>query len=59
MPTLFEINSDETFFYPFTFSVNKCDVTLLMTIAWVCVPNKIKIMNVKVFNSMWGVKLDF
>ena len=31
MPTLFEINSDETFFYPFTFSVNKCDVTLLMT----------------------------
>ena len=51
--TLLNINSDETLFYPFTLSVIKREGSL-NTIddpcVWVCVPNKVKKLNLKVFN---------
>ena len=49
------INSDEN---QFTVSVNKCGGccnTIDDPYARVCVPNKVKKMNVKVFNSVPGV----
>ena len=49
------INSDETHFYPFPVTVNKCGRscdTIDNAYAQVCVPNKVKNMNVKVFNLM-------
>ena len=54
-PTLVNINSDETLFYSFTFSVNKCgrrSNTINDPYARDCVPNKVKNMNLKVFNLM-------
>ena len=53
--TLVDINSNETFFYPFTDSVNKCGGscdTIDVPYARVCVLNKIRNLNVKVFNLM-------
>ena len=52
-PTLVNINSDKTLFYPFTVTFNKCGGscnTIDDPYARICVPNKVKIMNVKVFN---------
>ena len=52
-PTLVDINSDETLFYQFAVSVNKCGGscnTIDDSYAWVWVRNKAKNMNVKVFN---------
>ena len=43
-PTLVDINSDETLFYPFVDNVNKCGGsrnTIDDAYAWVCVPNKV------------------
>ena len=40
-------------FYPFTVTVNKCGgscKTINDICTWVCVPNVVKNMNVKVFN---------
>ena len=57
-PTLADIKSNETFYYPFTISVNKCARrrnTINDPYAQVCVPSKVKNMNVKVFNLMSGV----
>ena len=57
-PTLFDINSDETDFYPFIVSVNKYGGsfnTIGDPYTRVCVPNKVKNMNAKVFNLMSGV----
>ena len=54
LPTLVNKNSDETLFYQFTVSVNKCGGSC-NTIARVRVPNKVKNMNVKVFKIMSGV----
>ena len=58
-PTLVSINSYEPLWYPFTVSVNKC-VGNCNTIdglyARVCVPDKVKHMNVKEFNLMSRVK---
>ena len=54
-PTLVNINSDEN---QFTVSVNKrggCCNTIDDPYARVCVPNKVKKINVKVFNSVPGV----
>ena len=58
-PTPVNINSNQVFFYyPFTVSVNKycgsCN-TIADLYARVGVPNKVKIMNVKVLNLMSGV----
>ena len=51
-PTLDNINP-ETPFYPYTISVNKCEgsySTINDPYARVCIPNKVKNVNVKVFN---------
>ena len=57
-PTLADINSNETFFYPLTVNVNKggatCN-TINDLYAQVSSPNNLKIMNVEVFNLMPGV----
>ena len=45
------------FFYPFVVSVKRCGVTCkIIDGSYAYVPNKVKDMNVKVFNSMLGVK---
>ena len=48
--SLVSINSDETLFYPFTVSFDKCDGSYNDPYVRVCVPNKVKNKNVKVFN---------
>ena len=53
-PTL-DTNSDETLFYPFTVIVNTCRGscnTIDDPYARVCVPNKVKNVNIKVFSLM-------
>ena len=55
IPTIVDIKSNETLFYPLTVSVNKCGGscnTIDDPCARVCAPNKVKNMNVKVFNLM-------
>ena len=53
--TLVDINSDEILFYPFTVSINKwggsCNA-IDDPYAWVCVSNKVKNVNAKIFNQM-------
>ena len=54
-PTLVNINFNENPFHPFSVNVNKCGRscnTSNDSYARVCVPNKVKNMNVKVFNLM-------
>ena len=43
-PTLVDINSNDSLFYPFTVSVNKCGESCNINdpYAWFCVPNKVK-----------------
>ena len=57
-PTVVNIKYEETLFYPFTVSFDKsggsCN-TIYDPYTRVCVPNKVKNMNVKVFNLMSGV----
>ena len=56
-PTLVDINSNETPFYPFAASVNKCGIickTSDESYARVCVSNKVEHMNVKLFNIILG-----
>ena len=51
--TLVNINSNQPLYYPFTVTVNKCGGvfnTIIGPYAWVCGPNKVKNMNVKIFN---------
>ena len=51
--TLVDINFDKTLFCPFTVSINKCGGgcnTIEDPYAEVCVPNKVKNINAKVFN---------
>ena len=58
-PTLVNINSNETFYYPFTLNVNKCGGgcnTIDDPYARIFAANKVRNMNVKVFNLMPGVK---
>ena len=53
--TLFIINSGDTLFDPFTVSVNKCGGswnTIDEPCPRVCIPSKVKNMNVKVLNLM-------
>ena len=57
-PNPVNINSDETLFYLFTAAVNKCGEsykTINDPHAEVCVPKKVKNMNVKIFDLMSGV----
>ena len=57
-PTLVDINSHKTLFYPFTVIANECGGscnTINDPYAWVCVTNKIKNLNVKVFHLISGV----
>ena len=52
-PTLVDQNSDKTFFYSFTVSTNKCGAScnfIYDPCAQICVSDKAKNMNVKVFN---------
>ena len=54
-PTIIYINSDETLFYTFAVSGNKCGKSCNIIddpYARVCVPKKEENMNVKVFNLM-------
>ena len=56
---LVNINSDETSSYPFLVSANKCGRsfnTIDDPYVRGCVPNKVKNVNVKVFNLMSGGK---
>ena len=56
--TIINIKSDETLFYPFTISVNKCSGSCSTTddpYARVCTPKKVKNTNIKVFNLMSGI----
>ena len=54
-PTLLNISSNKTLFYPFIVSINKrggsCS-TIDDSHARICIPNKVKNMNVEVFNLM-------
>ena len=57
-PTIVNINSDETLFFLFTVSGKKCNEscnTIDDLYARVCLPNKVKNMNVTVFNLISGV----
>ena len=57
-PTLVNINTDETLFYPFNVSVNTCGgscSTINKPCAQEFVPSNVKYMNVEVFNLMSGV----
>ena len=57
-PKLVGINSNEPFYYSFTVDVNNCVGSCSIIddpYARMCVPNKVKNMNVKVFNLMSGV----
>ena len=57
-PIHVNINSNVALFHPFTVSVNKCGRscnTINDPYAQLCVPNKAKNINVKVFNLMSGV----
>ena len=61
-PTIVNLNSNETLFYQFPVSVNKCAGscnTIDDQYARVSVPNKVKNVNVKVFNLMSGVNERF
>lgn len=54
-PILADINSDGNVFYPFSISVNKCGGScnnIGDPYTRACVPNKVKNMNVRVFNLM-------
>ena len=56
--TLVNVNSSETLFYLVTVSVDNCSGscnTINDSYAWVCVSNKVKNMNVEVYNLMSGV----
>ena len=56
--TLIKINSDKALFYPFTVSANNCSGscnTFDDSYSWICVRNKVKNLNLKVFNLMSGV----
>ena len=58
-PTLVNINPYETLFFLFTVSAKKCNGscnTIDDLYARVCLPNKVKNMNVTVFNLISGVK---
>ena len=57
-PALANINSDETFFYPFTVSVNNCGGscnTIGDPHVRVCVPHKVRNMILKVLTLMSAV----
>ena len=57
-PTLIDTNFYDTSFYPFTVNVNKSGVScnsINDLYAWICVPNKVKNINVKVFNLVLDV----
>ena len=57
-PKLVHINSNQTFFYPFAANVNKCGRNcnnIDDPYGPVCVTNKVKNINLKVFNLLSGV----
>ena len=57
-PTLLDISSNKTLFYPFTVSVNNCSESCNSTddpYVRICVTNIVKHMNVKVFNLISGI----
>ena len=54
-PEIISINSNNPMFYPFRIKVNKCSVncnSINNPYAKICVPDVIKILNVKVFSLM-------
>ena len=57
-PTLVDIFSNKTIFYPFIVSVNKCGGNCNAIddpiYAWVCVANKVKNMTIKVYSLITG-----
>ena len=58
--TIFDIKSNEILFYPFTVNVDRCGKnsnTIKDLYPQVCLPNKVKNVNVKVFNLASGVNV--
>ena len=54
-PEIINVNSDEPVFYPFSIKANKCDGNcnnINDPYAKMCVPDIVKILNVKVFDLM-------
>ena len=48
-PTLIDLNPGELKYYPFVISLNKCAGSCSVLSPKICVPKKIKHMNVKAF----------
>ena len=53
-PEIINVNSNESLFYPFSIKTSKCSGSdnINDPYAKVCVPDAVKNLNVKVFNSM-------
>ena len=54
-PEIINVNSDEPVFYPFSIKTSKCSGScnnINDPYAKMCVPNVVKMLNVKVFNLM-------
>ena len=54
-PEIFNINSNNSIFYPFSVKINKCSGNcnnINDSYARICVPDAVKILNVRVFNLM-------
>ena len=57
-PLLIDLNLDELYYYPFTITVNRCDGNCTRvegSFGRICVPNKMKDVNLKVFNMTSGI----
>ena len=58
-PEIINFNTNEPLFYPYSIKINKCKVsynTINNPYAKICVPDKIKNTNVKVFNVISRIK---
>ena len=54
-PKIITVNKDETIFYPLSIRINKCSDNcnnIKNPVAKLCVPDIVKNMNVKVFNTL-------
>ena len=51
-PEIFNVNSDEPVFFPFSITASKCSRSFNDLFAKLCVPDVVKNLNSKVFNLM-------
>ena len=59
-PKILDINSNNSIFYPFNIKINKCSGNsnnINDPYAGICVPDVVKSLNVKVFNSVLYILL--